>query len=235
MPSSTTTSLLLPAYTGNFVAEIVGADVTATTFVLDCDFNEDKKNCGLTKDTIIVGPWGDKTAAPGGQTTGLYREYMAIDDEDDNYTLSVQCDMSRTYARTCTTINLGGNDNGSPTATFVQTTSNAELFKYFGYGKFTWVPVTITAGQEYLSVAQSTPIAEIAYAQKTTTYNNEPTNTITGDVVILTGSDGKSTGVTTRKDIVTVTGEAMPSKTSDSSAYALRAKNLLAVVAIAVA
>ncbi|KAL6916373.1 hypothetical protein ACHAPO_007423 [Fusarium lateritium] len=220
MTSHTTTSLLLPAYTGNFVANIIGADATATTFVLDCDVKKDKQDCGLTKDTIIVGPWADKTPVPGAATTGLYKEYMAIKDEDEDYTFSVQCDMSKTYAKTCTTINIGGNDNGSPTATFTRTASDTSLYEYFGYGSFTWVPVTITSGQEYLS----TTVSGTAKATEATT------NTDDGDLVTITGEADPSK---TEENVVTITGEAEPSKTSENSAHTLHGLGLFAFFGLA--
>jgi hypothetical protein len=275
MALQTTTSLLLPAYSGHFVAEVIGADTTATTFVLDCDDDKNDEDCGLTRDTVIVGPWGDKTPAPGAPTTGIWREAMTID-EDEGYTFSVQCDMSKTYAKTCTTINIGGNDEGHPTATFTRTASDdAYLFEDFGIGSFTWVPVTVTKGQKFLSASQKTPTPEALEAEMATTSSDIPASSITGDVVILTGEDGngdlvtltgsggKSTGidgddvviltgsngngdlvtltgsnsrttdVSGGDDIVTLTGEAMPSDTSDSGALSVRITKLFAAVTIA--
>ncbi|KAG4291513.1 hypothetical protein FPRO06_13734 [Fusarium proliferatum] len=227
MTSHTTTSLLLPAYTGNFIADVIGADATATTFVLDCDFKKDKKDCGLTKDTIIVGPWADKTPAPGAVTTGLYKAYMAIKDEDDDYTFSVQCDMSKTYAQTCTTINIGGNDNGSPTATFPRTASDTSLYEYHGYGSFTWVPVTVTAGHQYLS----TTVSESARTAQATTPNDKSTrDTNDGDLVTIAGQADPSMA---DDIVVTTTGEAEPLKSSQSSAQTLRRLGVLTCVSLA--
>jgi len=276
MALQTTTSLLLPAYTGHFVAEVIGADTTATTFVLDCDNDKNDEDCGLTRDTVIVGPWGDKTPAPEAPTTGIWREAMTIDEED--WTFSVRCDMSKTYAKTCTTINIGGNDEGHPTATFTRTVSDdAYLFEDFGFGSFTWVPVTVTKGQKYLSASQKTAAPKALEAEMATTSSDMPASSITGDVVILTGKDGngdlvtltgssgKSTGINSDDvviltgsngngdlvtltgsnsrttggaggdDIVTLTGEAMPSDTSDNGAFGVRITKLLAAVTIAAA
>ncbi|RFN54005.1 hypothetical protein FIE12Z_1752 [Fusarium flagelliforme] len=244
MALQTTTSLLLPAYTGHFLAEIIGANTTATTFVLDCDNDKNDDDCGLTRDTVIVGPWGDKTPAPGAPTTGIWREAMTIDEED--WTFSVRCDMSKTYAKTCTTINIGGNDEGHPTATFTQTASHdAYLFEDFHFGSFTWVPVTVTKGQKFLSASQKTAAPKALEAEMATTSSDMPASSITGDVVILTGSNGKgdlvtltgsnsrTTGGAGGDDIVTLTGEAMPSDTSDSGAFGVRITKLFAAVTIA--
>ncbi|KAF5964530.1 hypothetical protein FCOIX_13383 [Fusarium coicis] len=168
------------AYTGNFIADVIGADATATTFVLD-----------------------------------------SIKDEDDDYTFTVQCDMSKTYAKTCTTINIGSNDNGSPTATFPRTASDTSLYEYHGYGSFTWVPVTVTAGHQYLF----TTAPGSAKAAEATTPNEKSTrDTDDGDSVTITGQADPSK---TDDNVVTITGEAEPSKTSESSAYILRGLSVL--------
>lgn len=273
MALPTTTSLLLPAYTGHFVAEVIGADATATTFVLDCDNEKNEEHCGVVRNTFMVGPWGDKTPAPGAPTTGLWRLDATADAE---FAFSVQCEMSKTYAKTCTTINLGGNDDGHPTATFTRTASDDEYpFGDNDFGSFSWLPVTVTKGQEYLSGSKRTAAPMALEAEMATTSSDIPASSITGDVVILTGEDGNGdlvtltgsggrssginsddviiltgsngngdlvtlTGSNTRTsggaggdDIVTITGEAMPSDTSDSGASNVRMTKMLAAVTIA--
>ncbi|KAH7173202.1 uncharacterized protein B0J16DRAFT_418545 [Fusarium flagelliforme] len=212
MALQTTTSLLLPAYTGHFLAEIIGANTTATTFVLDCDNDKNDDDCGLTRDTVIVGPWGDKTPAPGAPTTGIWREAMTIDEED---------------------------------WTFSTASHDAYLFEDFHFGSFTWVPVTVTKGQKFLSASQKTAAPKALEAEMATTSSDMPASSITGDVVILTGSNGKgdlvtltgsnsrTTGGAGGDDIVTLTGEAMPSDTSDSGAFGVRITKLFAAVTIA--
>jgi hypothetical protein len=43
--------------------------------------------------------------------------------------------MSKTYAKAYTTVSLGGNSRGNPTAILTRTATDAFLFKYLGYGK----------------------------------------------------------------------------------------------------
>lgn len=92
MSSAITTSVLMLEYTGaaNLVAEVIGANPTATTFVLDCGKPKHKKTwdeneCYMTKDTVIVGPWADKTPAPGAVTTGIWRDGYVNEDEKEGY------------------------------------------------------------------------------------------------------------------------------------------------------
>ncbi|KAH6963274.1 hypothetical protein DER45DRAFT_552716 [Fusarium avenaceum] len=263
MPSYNTTSLLLPSYSGNFVAEIIGANPTATTFVLDCDLEKNKEDCYVTQRTIVVGPWADKSIAPGASTTGIYRESFVA---EEGYSFSTQCDMSRTYAKTCTTINVGTtdagrNDGGSPAATFSHSTDTAfDMFYYdAGYGAFNWVPVTITAGQEHLhaaraaSSAEATPTSDAsktAQAAKTIVGDTETTSTVDDDLFTITGEasptistddddlvtiTGKATSATSTVDgdVVTITGEAAPTKASGTAPYMTHASNMWAAVVLA--
>lgn len=229
MSSVTTTSLLLPSYTGNFLANVIGAQATETTFVLDCDFEKDNDDCGLTKNTVIVGPWADKTLASDAVPTGLYSEYVTMED----FTFSIRCDMSRTYAETCTTINLGGNDNGSPTATFPRTASDTDLFEDFGYDSFTWVPVTITAGYDLLSNREISS----AKATSTKTISAIEDNGATQSGISITEtartvtSTSAGTHVEITQTVVSVSAIA-PIENSGSGASAARALIALAVAGV---
>ncbi|KAI6765970.1 hypothetical protein HG530_007040 [Fusarium avenaceum] len=263
MPSHTTTSLLLPSYSGNFVAEVIGANPTATTFVLDCDFKK-TEDCYVTQRTIIIGPWADKSLAPGAANTGIYRESFVV--EDEGYSFSAQCDMSRTYAKTCTTINVGAtevgrNDDGSPTATFPRFTDTAfDMFYYTdSYGSFGWVPVTVTAGQEHLHAARAASSAEAmatsdasrtARAAKATLADTETASAVDDDLITITGEasptistddddlvtiTGEATSATSTvdEDVVTITGEAAPTKTSGCAPCMTQASNMWAAVVLA--
>ncbi|WZH45322.1 uncharacterized protein QYS62_006365 [Fusarium acuminatum] len=236
MPSYTTTSLLLPSYSGKFIAEVIGANPTATTI----------KDCYVTQRTVVVGPWADKSLAPGAATTGIYRESFVV--EEEGYSFSAQCDMSRTYAKTCITITVsatdaGRNDDGSPTVTFPRSTGTAfDMFYHAaGYGAFYWVPVTVTAGQEHLhsartaSSAEATAISDasrIARAVKATISDTETANTNDEDLVIITGEATSATS-TADEDVVTITGEAAPTETSGSAPCTTDASNMWAAVALA--
>jgi hypothetical protein len=59
----------------------------------------------------------------------------------------LHCDMSETAPVDCTTTNLGGNDDGSPTATFTASASDDDNLDW------NYVPITITSGLEKLASA----------------------------------------------------------------------------------
>ncbi|RGP74005.1 hypothetical protein FSPOR_1699 [Fusarium sporotrichioides] len=232
MSSITTTSLLLPSYHGHFLAEVVGADPTATTFVLDCDWDkypwEGEDDCYVTKQTVVVGPWADKTPTPGAPTRGVYKESFmdkGIEEGEEGYSFSAECQMSKTWAETCTTINIGGNDQYGPTATFPRSTGTAfDGFYYFaGYGAFNWVPVTVTAGQKYLSAA-ATAIAA----------STEASTTSDAQSAKATTTDGEATS-TVDEDVIIVTGEASPTATSTSGACAKRVLSVWGLVGLVAA
>ncbi|KAH7174138.1 uncharacterized protein B0J16DRAFT_387963 [Fusarium flagelliforme] len=147
---------------------------------------------------LIVRPWADKTPAPGAPTTGIYRESYIDkgDDHEEGYSFSAECQMSRTWAETCTTTNIGGNDEFGPIATFPRSTDTASDGFYYcaGYGAFNWVPVTVTAGQKYLSAAKTAIAASTeasatndAHAAEATTADDETASTVDEDLVIVTG------------------------------------------------
>ncbi|RGP69270.1 hypothetical protein FLONG3_7906 [Fusarium longipes] len=250
MSSVTTTSLLLASYSGHLNAEVIGANPTATTFVLDCDWDKypwkGETDCYVTQQTIVVGPWADKTPAPGAPTTGIYKEsYVEEGDDDEEYfSFSAECQMSRTWAETCTTINIGGNDDFGPTATFPRSTGTVfdEFYPFFGYGAFNYLPVTVTAGQKYIlaaktAIADSTEASATsdAEAAKATIADDKASNTVDENLIIVTGegsptataTGGSSTASSTvDKDVITVTGEASPTTTTTSGSCTKRALSL---------
>jgi hypothetical protein len=143
--------------------------------------------------------------------------------EEEGYSFSAQCDMSRTYAKTCTTINVGGKDygrkdDGSPAATFPRSTGTAFDGFYYaaGYGAFYWVPVTVTAGQEHLradktaSSAEVTSTGDISFkdqAAKAMASDTETASTVDDDLVTIAGEASPPITIDD-DDLVTVTGEA---------------------------
>ncbi|CAJ0546662.1 Ff.00g012890.m01.CDS01 [Fusarium sp. VM40] len=160
MPSSLTTSIYImgdPGYP--LIADVVGADVTATTYVLNCqpptatgendDDDEDDYDCGLYNMTVTVGPHASKTLPAGAASTGSFDMFMSMPDDEHDFKISLHCDMSRTVLKQCTTINIGGNDDGHPTATFSGTKDNAMMFP------MAYVPITVTAGAELLEATHT--------------------------------------------------------------------------------
>ncbi|KAM0304241.1 hypothetical protein ACHAPM_002316 [Fusarium culmorum] len=187
------TSLPLPGYgSQSLVAEVLGADATATTYVLNCPPDTDGNDCGTYNNTVTVGPWGSKTIPAGAATTGNLDIFITMpSDDEDDWKMSVHCKMSHTVAKACTTINLGGNDDGSPTAT-VTASDELEMFD------LTYAPVVITAGLDILN-AKHTGVPE---ASATTTNGSE------GGAATPTTTSGASTRFTRVFGAMSVAGIA---------------------------
>ncbi|CAH0037703.1 unnamed protein product [Clonostachys rhizophaga] len=142
MSDTITTSLLLNDFgPQTLVADVLGADATATTYLLNCPSGTDSNDCGVYNASVTIGPWASQTLPSGAKETGNYDFSMSM----DTFQFSLHCEMSKTVAQKCTTVNIGGNNDNTPTLTI----SASELQDY----GFTYVPVTITAGQDILSSA----------------------------------------------------------------------------------
>ncbi|KAG4261848.1 hypothetical protein FPRO03_11316 [Fusarium proliferatum] len=150
MSSAITTSLLMLEYTGtpNLVAEVIGANHTATTFVLDCDKPKHKK---IWEDVV---------------TTGIWREGTVDEDEKEGYSFSIECQMDCTMSILCNTTNHAPFtffDGRGVTATYTKH-GDVDGFFYGGYGYFGWAPVTVTAGRSYLLSAKTAAFTKAATA-----------------------------------------------------------------------
>jgi hypothetical protein len=53
------------------VAEVLAADATATTFLLNCPSGTDGNDCGTYNESVVVGPWAKPTPPPDA-STGVY-------------------------------------------------------------------------------------------------------------------------------------------------------------------
>lgn len=188
MPSSVITSLLLPDLGGpGLVAEVLGADATATTYLLNCPDGTDSNECGVYNNSITLGPWASKTVSPGAASTGEFDQFITVSDEADPWRFSLHCEMSRTVPQKCTTININGNDDGSPTATFT-----LDDFDDMWLATFSHVAVTITAGQELLSATHAG--SHNAAATATADESNSAQSTA-GDMAATKGLGSETSGV----------------------------------------
>lgn len=142
----TTRLLLLDSDPQPLVAEVLGVDATATTYLINCEDGTDSNNCGTYNNSVTLGPWASETLPPGADETGFFDIYITVSDPSDPWEFSMHCEMSRSSAKECTTINNGGNDDGSPTATFTAVSD-------MGGNILAYQPVTITAGLELLAAA----------------------------------------------------------------------------------
>ncbi|KAI0126842.1 hypothetical protein BJ170DRAFT_420898 [Xylariales sp. AK1849] len=183
MTTTSVTSLLLFNTDADqtLVAEVLGADPTATTFLLNCPSGTDSNDCGTYDESVTIGPWAQATPPPSA-STGVYDVHISMGTE---WLYSQHCEMSQTVPVTCTTTNIGGNDDGSPTFTFatVDPTDGILGWEYF--------PVTITSGLEKL--ASATASSESGATTVTGTTGTSGTTVLTGTQT-STGSAVSSTG-----------------------------------------
>ncbi|KAM0350713.1 hypothetical protein ACHAPU_003208 [Fusarium lateritium] len=211
MSSALTTSIhMMGDPSMPLVADVLGADATATTYVLNCPpvSKYDSGDCGVFNMSVTVGPHASKTLPPGAASTGDFDMFMSMPDDEHDFKFSLHCDMSRTIPTECTTINLGGNDDGHPTQVFSGTKDNAMMFP------FAYVPITVTAGQELLN-AKHTGDAEAV---------TTGTDTLTASDATKTG--GASSGTET-------SGEATPIATSAASSSFARFFGVMSVAGLA--
>lgn len=213
MSSAAIITTLPLLYEGPFVAEVIGAEATATTYVLNCDEKiiEDGE-CGTFNNTVAVGPWGSKTLPPGAASTGYLDYYLTMPDPEDPFEFSIHCKMSRTIAQECTTTNLGGNDDGSPTATFSDLEKSQSDF-----AMLTYATVTITAGQEFLAATHSAA---------TTGDDASSTAKSASDATSAKESGAEATGTETQ-------GTPTPKATSGASLNIVRGFVAMAVAGVA--
>ncbi|KAF5657675.1 hypothetical protein FHETE_10280 [Fusarium heterosporum] len=208
MSSALTTSIYMMGDPGMpLVADVLGADATATTYLLNCPPTvTDSNDCGIYNMSVTIGPHASKTLPPGAASTGDFDMFMSMPDDEHDFKFSLHCDMSRTVPTECTTINLGGNDDGHPTQVFSGTKDNAMMFP------FAYVPVTVTAGQELLN-AKHTGAAE----------------------AVTTGTDTQTASGATKTGDTETSGEATPTVTSAASSSFARFFGVISVAGLAAA
>ncbi|KAG5806270.1 hypothetical protein H9Q74_009182 [Fusarium xylarioides] len=174
MSSALVTSLPIFGGAGSsmtLVAEVLGADADHTTYVLNCPYVDPESeefhtmdDCGVYNNTYTIGPYMSRTLPPGAASTGDFDLFVTMPgNAEDDWKFSIRCEMSRTVATKCTTINIGGNDDGHPTATL----TNTEDLEDYGFRTFDYGVVSITAGQELLNAKHASATATASDATRT--------------------------------------------------------------------
>lgn len=186
---SVTKVLLFDTGPQTLVADVLAADATATTFLLNCPSGTDSNDCGTYNETVVVGPWAKPTPPPAA-STGVYDLEINMGSE---WFFHLHCDMSSTVPVDCTTTNLGGNDDGSPTATF---TSIATDDSNLGWA---YAPITITSGLELL--ASATAAAESGSAVSSGATSTDSTTALSGTA---SGTQTQSAASTTGTSAATL-------------------------------
>ncbi|PSK34863.1 hypothetical protein B9Z65_1446 [Elsinoe australis] len=200
------------------VGSVVSASPSQTAMVLNCPPGTDGSDCGYYNLSVTVGPWAAATPPPNLPATGVYDMYMAMDsgsepdaDGNEGFTISIHCEVtSRTIPSVCTSINVGGNNDGTPTATFSNPGTSDDY-------AFSLAPITFTAGIEKLSAAASA--------------TNGPSST-GGSMTAITGSRTTSGSVSATGS--STSSGAAASQTGAASVYGVN-MGTMGLLALAVA
>ncbi|CEI66103.1 hypothetical protein FVEN_g4489 [Fusarium venenatum] len=175
MTSALTTPVFMPPFNlyrqNTPTATVISANPTATTLQIVCLGQE----CdGATlNNTVVVGPWADKTVAKGAASTGTFHWMVSVADFGIS---SIECLVSSGTAKACTTAVLADGEGLTKTATgLAEITGAFEL-------SFSSIPVVITGGQGLIKSTQvmATATEESSSARNTwsdSAASDEPTAT----------------------------------------------------------
>lgn len=213
MTSSLVTSILWIDPDISLVAKVLGAEPSATTYLLGCNLEPDDRGCDRYA-SVTLGPWASETPPPGVARTGDFDLY--ITDSIESWKFSMHCEMSGTVPQKCTTINIGGNDNGHPTATF----GSEEDVEEEGFGGFGYATMTITEGLELLTATHSGP-------HETSTASTEDTSA---------SAQSTAESAASATDASSVTSDASaPEATSVASSWKARVAAAMSAAGVAMA
>ncbi|RGP76936.1 hypothetical protein FLONG3_5020 [Fusarium longipes] len=174
MSTTVTRFPMFPNACSTLAGKVIGADATATTYVLDCRPGED---CGRLQETITVGPWAEKTLPPGAASTGVYDSWLNDTISDGTrFTASMHCEMVRSVAQECTMSSGPIKDSKdwkkkdfSPV-----TYTDEKLFREISGPTMIYGEVILTAGLELLARATATS-SSVEATQSTTTQTGSST------------------------------------------------------------
>ncbi|QPC67826.1 hypothetical protein HYE67_010057 [Fusarium culmorum] len=181
---------------------VISANPTATTLQIVCLGQE----CASTtvNNTVVIGPWADKTVAKGAASTGTFHWMVSVSSFGVS---SIECLVSSGTAKACTTAAFADGEGLTDTATGLEEITEAfEL-------SFSSVPVVITKGQDLLRSSQATA-----------TVTKEPTS------VETTGSESTAKDGPTATG--SSADAASPQETNGASSSAIRIIGAMMIAAI---
>ncbi|RSL89602.1 hypothetical protein CEP51_001140 [Fusarium floridanum] len=219
MPSSLVTSLLWIDTDEHLLAKVLSAEPSATTYLLNCTPEPDGRDCGLYV-TVTLGPWASETPPPSAARTGDFDLY--ITDPVNPWRFSLHCGMSGTVPQKCTTINIGGNDEGRPTATL----ESEEDLEEQGFAEFGYATVTITEGLELLATTHSSSREATAASTEGTSASAQST---AGSAASATAASKETSGTESSS------GTSTPEATSVASSCKARVITAMSVAGVAMA
>ncbi|RMJ07285.1 hypothetical protein CDV36_013109 [Fusarium kuroshium] len=215
MISSFATSLILPPRDGRLAVAVLGAQPTATTYLIHGCRTEivDLNECDGSIATMTVGPWARSSSSSQAAITGVFDEFAVLEYEGKNYTHSEHCEMSGTVAKVCTVIDeLATEDGVTETLSYESGKDNEEF-------TFTPYPVTITQGLELLVAAES-------LATITASTDDEATGATTNEQTLTRGS-ASETKTSGRTEETSVGASRIPCIIAAMTAAALATALLL--------
>lgn len=180
MVSSFSTSLILPPRDGRLAVAVLGAEPTATTYLVHGCRTEitDISECDGSTVTMTLGPWARLYSPSEAAITGVFDQFNVYEDEGKNYTYSEHCEMSGTIARVCTVINEGVTEGGVTETLSHETGQDNEESTFAPY------PVAITQGLDLLLAAESTSNKATA----TVRTGDDATRAVTSEETLTKGS-----------------------------------------------
>jgi hypothetical protein len=186
MSTSVKELLLIPSDAMTLHGKVLGADATATIYLLNCP--PDADTCDRNGHTITLGPWAEKTLASGADPTGTMDVVITEPQDGTKWFYSLHCEMSRSVAQDCTMINepADGPSTIRPTTLKGQSDLREIYGPTFEYGK-----VTITAGLEKLKSEYSTTTTATGEAEDTASVSRETgSSTASADAPESNGASG---------------------------------------------
>ncbi|KAM0421216.1 hypothetical protein ACHAPT_010936 [Fusarium lateritium] len=150
MSSSLATSLILPPRDGQLVGAALGAEATATTYLIHgCRTEiEDLKSCDGSTGTLTLGPWARSSADAA--ITGVYDAFDVFEYDGETFMYSEHCEMTGIVARVCTVIDEGAIED--PISETFRNEDGEEDERLI----FAPYPIIITEGLELLAATHST-------------------------------------------------------------------------------
>ncbi|KAF5658268.1 hypothetical protein FDENT_14112 [Fusarium denticulatum] len=162
MSTSVKDLLLIPSDAMTLHGRVLGADATATTYLLNCP--PDDKTCERNGETITLGPWAEKTLASSADPTGTIDVVITEPQDGTKWFYSLHCEMSRSVAQECTMINRPA--NGPSTIGPKTYKGESDLREIYG-PTFEYGRVTLTAGLEKLKSEYPTTTTATGEAETT--------------------------------------------------------------------
>ncbi|KAF5968758.1 hypothetical protein FCOIX_11228 [Fusarium coicis] len=184
MSTSVKDRLLIPSDAMTLHGKVLGADATATTYLLNCP--PDSGSCDRNGQTITLGPWAEKTLDSSAGPTGTMDVVITEPQDGTKWFYSLHCEMSRSVAQECTMINRPAN---GPSTIGPKTYEGESALREIYGPTFEYGRVTLTAGLEKLKSEYPTTTTATGEIEATESVSKE-----TGSSTASTDAPAESNG-----------------------------------------